>query len=552
MGFAVPKPQDLFSDVAKDRGALLERFEAFKTAMGNIAKKSLSGSYGFEPGVGIVKRAGDVREAFSEIEKALSPDQLLAVSSALETAKSNLSSDIQKDWTNSNPLASGLTPYDLYPVLQMLVPRAMPIRNSIARIKGTGSAKEFRQITGVTNSGTGGVANSTTFFASDSASQAFGPVTLRRPNKISYAATKATASYKEQGVSDQVNFRAQFEGLGYTDLRTVSHTAGLWAHLLGEERNFLYGRGNDAGMTGATAAPTFTVAASGSLGTIPTAAGGYFVKVTSMTGPGQESLPGTEANTGAFTLGQNIVITLTGNPPAGVVAYGVYVQTVTNTEVFQGYFVPTGAAITLTSYATGGAVVPIADGSASALSFDGLLSVAVDPARSGYINRLNGPLSTANPGVEFQNAFVSLYASVLADPDVVLTTATIRKELSDTIKNNGSGNGGGYRIMISQDEVTGVTIGDVVTHITNEATGKVVDLMVHPYMPVGAAVIWSKSLPFPDSGVSNTVEFAAVDGADTLLLEWPVIQMTYDLSTYTLGSLLHYAPAWQGAILGIN
>ena len=550
MALAAPRAEELFSAVAGNPAALAERFEAFKSALSGIHSKSQSGEYGFEPGVGIVKRAGNVREAFDSIEKSLSPEQLTAISGALETAKANLSSDIQKDWTNSNPLSTGLTPYDLYPVLQMLVPRAMPIRNAIARIKGAGSAKEFRQITGVTNSGTGGVANATTFFTSDSASTAFGPVSLRRPGKISYAATKATVSYKEQGISDQVNFRAQFEGLGYTDLRQVSHTAGLWAHLLGEERNFLYGRGSDAGMTGATAAPTFTVAASGTGATIPAAT--YYVKVTSMTGPGQESLPGNEANTGALTLGQNIVITLTGAAPAGVVAYGVYVGTATNTETFQGYFVPNGAAITLNAYATGGATVPVADGSASAGAFDGILSAAVDPNRSGYINRLNGALSTSNPGVEFQNAFKSLFGSVLADPDAIVTTAGVRVELSDTIKNNGSGNGGGYRIEISQDQVGGIKLGSIVTQITNEATGKVVDIIVHPYMPVGAAVVWSKTLPFPDSGVSNTIEFAAVDGADTLLLEWPVIQMTYDLSTYTLGSLLHYAPAWQGAILGIN
>ena len=69
-------------------------------------------------------------------------------------------------------------------------------------------------------------------------------------------------------------------------------------------------------------------------------------------------------------------------------------------------------------------------------------------------------------------------------------------------------------------------------------------------------LIWKakagKTLPIADSGVSNTMEFAALAGADTLVLEWPVIQMTFDLSTYTLGSLLHYAPAWSGVILGIN
>lgn len=548
MTFSVPRPQDMFSDVAHDPVKLADRFEAYKSTHTAAVQKAQTGDYGFQEGVGLVKRAGAARDAFDTIEKALTPDQLAAIAGALETAKANLDADVRKDWTNSNPLSSGLVPYDLFPTLQMLVPRSMPIRNSMARIKGSGSAKEFRQITGVTNSGTGGVANATTFFGSDSASTAFGPVSLRRPAKISYAATKATVSYKEQGISDQVNFRAQFEGLGFTDLRQVSHTAALWAHLLGEERNFLYARGTDAGMTGATAAPTYTQASSGTGSSL--AAATYYVKLTSYTGQG-ESLPGAETNS-VTTAGQNVVITLTGTAPAGVIAYGVYMGTAAAGETFQGFYVPNGSTITVSTYSTTGAGVPAADGSASALAFDGILSVAVDPNRSGYINRLNGALSTANPGVEFQNAFKAMYGTNLADPDRILTTAGVRVELSDAIKNNGSGNGGGYRLTISQNEIGGIGLGSVVTQITNEATGKVVDVIVHPYMPIGAAVIQSLTLPFADSGVSNTTEFAAVEGADTLMLEWPVIQMTYDLSTYTLGSLLHYAPAWNGAILGIN
>jgi hypothetical protein len=35
-------------------------------------------------------------------------------------------------------------------------------------------------------------------------------------------------------------------------------------------------------------------------------------------------------------------------------------------------------------------------------------------------------------------------------------------------------------------------------------------------------------------------------------VEWPVIQFTYDVSTYWFGTLVHYAPAWSGLILGLN
>jgi len=37
-----------------------------------------------------------------------------------------------------------------------------------------------------------------------------------------------------------------------------------------------------------------------------------------------------------------------------------------------------------------------------------------------------------------------------------------------------------------------------------------------------------------------------------MALDWPVIQMSYDVSTYWMGTMIHYAPAWSGLILGIT
>ena len=77
-----------------------------------------------------------------------------------------------------------------------------------------------------------------------------------------------------------------------------------------------------------------------------------------------------------------------------------------------------------------------------------------------------------------------------------------------------------------------------------------VDVIAHPYMPAGAAIIWSKTLPFPDSGISETTQ--VVNVTDMNVIEWPVIQMSYDISTYQYGTMIHRAPAWSGAITGIQ
>jgi hypothetical protein len=104
-----------------------------------------------------------------------------------------------------------------------------------------------------------------------------------------------------------------------------------------------------------------------------------------------------------------------------------------------------------------------------------------------------------------------------------------------------------YRLMIMDDERTGGTVGAVVSGINNQVTGSMVDLNVHPYMPLGCSLIRSNSLPVPDSEVNNTAEVINVQ--DYMSVEWPVIQMTYDQSTYLFGTLVHYAPGvvWRPA-----
>jgi hypothetical protein len=35
-------------------------------------------------------------------------------------------------------------------------------------------------------------------------------------------------------------------------------------------------------------------------------------------------------------------------------------------------------------------------------------------------------------------------------------------------------------------------------------------------------------------------------------VDWPVVQFTYDASTYWYGTMIHYAPKWSGMISGIK
>jgi hypothetical protein len=177
--------------------------------------------------------------------------------------------------------------------------------------------------------------------------------------------------------------------------------------------------------------------------------------------------------------------------------------------------------------------------------YDGFISSFLTDGQA-YTAAINGNLSTTEPGAEFQNAFISLFNSVQADPDWILTTAAIRRELAKTIQQQGSPTG--YRLNW-ETGADGITIGSTVQAIANEATGKMVDVMAHRFMPAGVAIVHSTQLPFPDSGVSTTVSVNNV--VDTMVIEWPTIGMSYDLSTYTYGTLAFHAPAWSGVLTGI-
>ena len=543
MAFAAPQIDELFGGLPAERR--LDRFEAYKSALSachqRTAVEARSGAISFN-GQTIVKSATTadrVAELRADLSKSYNADQIADITSALDRV-----ADVQKDWSLTNPLntvpygATGMVPYDLDPALAMLVPRNFTLRNSTPRIGGIGQAFEFRRILGVSNSGTGGVANLNTFFATG-VTDTFGAATLNRPKKIAYAADRQVLSFKQQGVSDSVDTTAQFAGQGYTDLRQLSHTSAVWAHMLGEERNMANARSTaltfGAGTPVAAADSTVTGSGLPTGTTVP-----VIVTPVSSMGEGQGVAAG---NVTIAAAGNGIKLTTVPAINAGTLGIAFYVTI--STVVYRGFTVRTDGTSPTTFVAVAAAPSTSADnGSYSANAYDGYVSVLTG-ASSGYVKALNGSLSTSEPGAEFQDAFASLFNSVIGDPDVILTTAAIRRSLAKALQ---SGTSNGYRLNYATGS-DGATVGSVITAVQNESTGKMVDVIAHPYLPAGVALVHSTSLPFPDSGVGATVQ--AVNVQDMLVIEWPQIQLGYDLSTYQYGTLAFRAPAWSAAITGI-
>lgn len=559
MATEAPKVKDLYGDISPKEAAA--RHEEYVAALAKSASAPLDASR-VMGGAPVAPLAPATPTAAIEsilgndnLVKSMSADALASLNTALESQRT-ASADIVKDLTLSSPIATGLVAFDLEAPAKLLTPRPTPLRNKIPRKKGIGTSHRIKVISGFTGTGTGGQGNIFPGITDNTTTQ-FGSINYLRGPKITYAGYDQAVNYKQFSLSDAVPFSAQFQGQGYQDIRQLSQTSVLYASMLMEERMLLMGRGTDAGFSGALAAPTVTLsAAAAAAGQTGLAAATYYVYVTSDAGAFGESVLSTVASQ-AVTAGQ--VLTINVGNVTGALGYKVYAGTATGAanakyigRISGSSGVLQGAASTVTTgdnlvWSTSGVAASTitADTSAYATGYDGILPTVLGSS-SGYVNDINSTFSTSNPGVEFQRVFQALYDNVKADPDEILLNGADRRQLSDAIKSGSTAN---YRLNIQQDEIGGVILGDVVTGLQNEVTGKGVSLTVHPWLPQGVAPVLSYTLPIPDTNVSDV--WSVFNTQDYMAIEWPVTQFAYETSTYWNGTFMCQAPAWNGVVSGI-
>jgi hypothetical protein len=542
----MPKAADLFAGKSARESA-----ESMESYLGELGKSFANASS--VPGQAPIDPVAQLE--LLAANKSLSPDAVGALNSALASQR-NMQADIIKDITLTSPLSTSFAAFDLEAPAKLLTPRPTPLRNKIVRKKGVGTSHRIKRITGYTGTGTGGQGNIWPGITETSTST-FGSIAYERGPQISYTADDLVIPYSSFSLSDSVSFDANFSGMGYQDLRQLSSTSTLYSTMLMEERMMLMARGTASGFSGALAAPTFALTSPVAAGTqTALAATTYYVNVTADAGSFGQSVLGTEANT---VVASGDVLNIAITPVAGAIGYRIYVGTATGAAnlKYQGRttgttFVVQGAASTQTlgntaPFTTSGAAAStvVADTSAYATGYDGILPTVLG-ANTGKNNFINSTFSTANPGVEFQTVFSSLYDAVKADPDEILLNGGDRRQLSDAIKNASTAN---YRINLSQTEVGDYVGGATIGALYNEITGKMVNLTVHPWLPQGIAPVLSYTLPIPDTEVSDV--WANIMVQDYMGIQWPVTQFSYDFSTYFRGAFMCYAPAWNGVVSGI-
>jgi hypothetical protein len=520
-----------------------------------------------------------------ELVKAMSAESLASLVATLDAQKAQVP-ELMKDITTTSPVGTGLVVFDLETGAKMLTPKPTPLRNRLVRRRGFGLAHRFKRITGFTGTGTGGVsvirpgiADSTqTNFANPGSA---GTLLYNRGGKISYAGDEFTIPYIQFGVSDELSWSTQFSAQGFQDVRALSRNAVTWSSMLLEERVLLYGRGTASGFAGVLPVPTGVAgtsrAATGSEVGISGATTSLWVRVVAELGDYGVSQATAVSAAIAVTNGQ--VTDITYVLPAGATGARVFVGTgaADPGDAARWLYVFAGSPTTPTPGGRSGfnkltiqgalpvaGIIPTAypstvpgaapinltttdGGSAYVNEYDGVLTYCTG-ANAGYTAKLNSTFSTTNPGVEYQQAFSSLYDAVKASPDRIMFNGNDRRQMSDTIKGNPNSN---YGIRLMQDDINGVTLGSVAVSIINETVGdKEVQFEVHPWLPQGNSLILSDTLPIPDTQVDQI--FAVFNVQDLMGIDWPVTQFSYDTSSYWFGTLVCYAPAWLGSVVGIQ
>ena len=432
---------------------------------------------------------------------------------------------LSKEMTLNFPLQTGFVPFDLSAPARLLYPIDTPLRNQIPRIPGQGAAHRAKIVDGITGSGTGNILSMNLGFSENQTTVTPGSgINLVRPNYITYNAYDQVQTYVTSGLSDSVTFQAAYQGEGFDDVRALSSTQALYGSYLGEERLILNARGTTAnGYVGPLGTPSnitlsaVSASVAPASGTNPnsttTLASTSWVIVAADAGDlvGADGRlhngPSTvAASVTGVSAGKAIQVSV-GTDVVGTQGYNLYVASVQAGPFYYagrtGYNVgyisnqPLGGPTT-----TSGA----ADASAFSNNYDGFF--ANTAASGGFVSRINAPLSTTNPGVELQTAFASLWDSVKGSPDTVLCNGYDRLQLSNALLNGP--NNSSYTVFIDNNSMNNVTVGALVSTVTNEVTGKSVNLQVHPWLAQGNMLIRQTQLPLPHANIGATAEMAVV------------------------------------------
>ena len=159
MTLTLPRAKDLFGGdpTLDESGGLAERHQKFvgsldmgtlpSTANGSVELSTFTTDGGGSGKMLTKARGTQLADDFagSQIAKALDPSVLASIQQAI-AAEKEATQRIVKDFTLTNPLATGYVAYDLQAPAKLLYPKPTPLRNKITRVGGIGTSSRYKKI----------------------------------------------------------------------------------------------------------------------------------------------------------------------------------------------------------------------------------------------------------------------------------------------------------------------------------------------------------------------------------------------------------------------
>lgn len=486
-----------------------------------------------------------------------------AVAGSLNAAQwsKEIGGAIGKSFSLSSPLSSGFVPFDLIPFVRTIYPVYTPFRNKLPRVPGQGEFHRGKILSSITGSLPGNLGS----LQDDSTSEFFGGSGFSEwPNPLpasgSQSAYDIIIPYKFYALTESTSWLAQFAGQGFDDLYGLSSLVLLQEFMLLEEHDIL---ASTSQALAVPAAPVLTARTAGSNETPLTGVTtDVYVKVSAINYWG-ETAASADA-TVAWSSGDVVDVVI--SPVAGALSYVLYVTTGASPGTYYQFTYNTnggvvgGVKFTLQgALPTSGNVAPASDtGTYATTRSESLVSVLSGQAynggagpypnvSAGYYNDAEG--KTLSIAV-IQSALLEMFSGAngyFANPSEIVTSPQDAVNLADSIQTESVA---AYQLRVQQSEMSGVTGGIAVANVVNPVTRSAPEIMVHPYLPQGQALLMSYTLPQTQNNLGNVVEMAMVQ--DYAQIGWPVIDPAFRQSILRYGTFFMAAPQYCGLIAGLQ
>jgi hypothetical protein len=467
-------------------------------------------------------------------------------------------------FSQSNSPTSGLTMYDLELGAKLLYPVLTPLRNAIPRVGGgAGIQAAWRAVTAINTAGL-----------------RIGVSGGNRGGVLAVSTADYTAAFKGVGIESNVDFEAGYAAKGFDDVRALAAKMGLESLMLGEEAVIL--GGNNSIALGTTPTPSLTGGTTGG-GLSDATYSVIAVALTldglmngSVTGGIQGQITRTNADGSSDTFGggaarKSVAATVTLSAGTAVQKVSATVAAV-NGALGYAWFWGTagnevlGAITTLNSYviiaAAAGtqtaASLGTGDNSQNGLIFDGLLTQALKSGSNAYVKTMaTGTAGTGTPLTADQAGGVAEIDAMLKDRwdnyrlsfDELWVSSQEQTNISKAVLKGNTTAAQRFVFTADQSQIAG---GTMVTSYRNKysmAGAKEIPIKLHPNLPAGTILGWTKTLPYPLANVPNVARI--LTRQEYYQLEWPLRSRKYEYGVYADEVLQHYFPPSMGVITNI-